>query len=91
MKRFLICGANFIIPGLGYIFIPRRKLFGWILLFGTIIITAVNISANTVGIYTTFTQLSVEGYVHMYAVYYLGFVIMRAAFAYDAYKELKSK
>lgn len=91
MKRFLICAANFIIPGLGYIFIPSRKLFGWILVFGTLIVMAVQISANSIGMHTILTQLQLDGYTHMYAVSYLGYFIMRAAFAYDAYKELKGK
>ena len=91
MKRFLICTANFIFPGLGYIFIPSRRLFGWVLVFGSLIVIAVQISANSVGIYTILTQLRAGGYAHLYAVSYLGYFIMRAAFAYDAYKELKSR
>jgi hypothetical protein len=65
---------NFVVPGLGYLYLKTRTLFGLLLILG-----------NVVGIFTDLEYplvTSVErGYLVLAAA-----VIIRAAFAYDAYQ-----
>jgi hypothetical protein len=84
MKRNIICAANFILPGLGYIFIPGKKIFGVLLLLTQVIILGVELKANTFGLYTILTDLRHTGHMGLYWIEVCGDVLFRISFAYDA-------
>jgi hypothetical protein len=89
MKKFLICLANFLFPGFGYIFIPRKAILGWLLLSGQIIVLCVYMSARKYNIHNVLSDLRQGGYWNLYWTFWFGALLGRIGFAYDAHQELK--
>jgi hypothetical protein len=89
MKIFFICLANFFLPGLGYLFIPRRAHFGYALLTGMVFVIIVDEIAQRHGIYNVLTALRMGGYWKLYGYKLAADFTLNSAFAYDAYRALK--
>ncbi len=78
--------ANAVFPGIGYIILQKRIVFGWLLLSATIIGNIWEFLPSTQGASVVWgynpltTGLSISG-----------FALMSVAFAYDAYKLAKER
>jgi hypothetical protein len=74
---------NFMLYGLGYVYVGKRKVFGWILLLGHLV------SFVTLGYSLEFpiTTYPLSGAALAYSrLAIIGALILEAAFAYDAYQ-----
>ncbi|MBI2584097.1 MAG: hypothetical protein HYW25_05500 [Candidatus Aenigmarchaeota archaeon] len=75
---------NIIIAGLGYIYVGRRKTFGYLLVAGTLI-TAVGGAIEGFSLGSAFGTAP-EANLSSLALLIIGGIILEIAFAYDAYR-----
>lgn len=92
MKKFLtnpiVAGVtNALIPGLGYLLIDERKVFGWLLLVGSVLCIILSFVEPTF-LEQAFLVSSTGLGMTLELAWYACFV---AAYAYDAYSLAKAK
>ena len=74
-NAWLAAILNFIVPGIGYIYAGKRLVFAW----------AILVSMVLLGIYAYDKPFLLKDW-----LFNLTTIILSLAFAYDAYKEVKS-
>ncbi|HEX7483723.1 MAG TPA: hypothetical protein VF281_01080 [Candidatus Saccharimonadales bacterium] len=88
VRPVLAAVLNFLIPGVGYLYLGVRKKFAW-LLVGASIVSAVAIVMNVLNPQTMMSQYA--NTMTQYSILdSLAIFIVAVAFAYDAYTEAKA-
>lgn len=77
-KPWLACVLNIILPGVGYIYVGRRVVFGILLFISNLLVWSFSLPDGW-----SWSELSSS----MLAAIFLAVILTTIAFAYDAYKD----